>query len=151
MSRFSIVTGGRSLPVSKAGIERLVLPYSEARIESFRLGVGLTAFKTSHEPLNRTEMQTSNQKRVAKLELAERQRLFSEYGAALDLLTMDELQSLVTFAGGPDSSEFLEEELQAICDAEVILPSLRDMRREIALFEEWQIAKSTQITAEGSR
>ena len=151
MSRFSIVTGGRSLPVSKAGIERLVLPYSEARIESFRLGVGLTAFKTSHEPLNRTEMQTSNQKRVAKLELAERQRLFSEYGAALDLLTMDELQEFVTFTGGPDFSEMSDEELEEIANAETILPSLRDMRRDISLFEEWQTAKNTQITAEGGR
>ena len=96
-------------------------------------------------------MQTSNQKRVAKLELAERQRLFSEYGAALDLLTMDELQEFVTFTGGPDFSEMSDEELEEIANAETILPSLRDMRRDISLFEEWQTAKNTQITAEGGR
>jgi len=83
-------------------------------------------------------MQTSNQKRVAKLELVERQRLFSEYNAALRLLTMDELQSLITFAGGPDFSEMAEADLEEFANAETFLPSLRDMRRDISLFEEWQ-------------
>lgn len=83
-------------------------------------------------------MRTSNHKRVAKLELAERQRLFSEYNAALRLLTMDELQSLITFAGGPDFSEMAEAELEEYANAETILPSLRDMRRQIAELARWQ-------------
>lgn len=83
-------------------------------------------------------MQTSNQKRVAKLELVERQRLFSEYNAALRLLTTDDLQSLITFTGGPDFSEMAEAELEEYANAETILPSLRDMRRQIAELARWQ-------------
>lgn len=86
-------------------------------------------------------MQTSNQRRVAKLELAERQRLFSEYKVALDLLTETELESLVAYSGGPDFSEMSEEELREIAEAETILPSLRDLRREVAQFQEWQTAR----------
>lgn len=86
-------------------------------------------------------MQTSNQRRVTKLELAERQRLFSEYKVALDLLTETELESLVAYYGGPDFSQFTEAELEELANAETILPSLRDLRREVAQFQEWQIAR----------
>ena len=86
-------------------------------------------------------MQTSNQRRVTKLELVERQRLFSEYKVALDLLTETELESLVAYSRGPDFSEMSEEELREIAEAETILPSLRDLRREIAQFQEWQTAR----------
>lgn len=89
-------------------------------------------------------MQTSNQKRVAKLEMAERQRLFSEHNAALRLLTVDELQSLITFTGGPDFTEMSDAELEEYANAETFLPSLRDMRRDISLFEEWQTSRGRE-------
>ena len=77
---------------------------------------------------------------MAKLELAERRRLFAEYGQALDALTDAELEAFGTFAGGPDFSQFTDAELEEFANAETILPSLRDLRREIAQFQEWQMA-----------
>ena len=83
-------------------------------------------------------MQTSNQKRVAKLELAERQRLLAEHRRALDALTDDELEAFVASTGGPDFDEMTDEELEAIAYSEPILPSLQDMRRQIAELARWQ-------------
>ena len=75
--------------------------------------------------------------RLNRLELVERQRLLAEHRQALDALTYSELEAFVASTGGPDFDAMTDAELQEFANAETILPSLGELRREIAELEKW--------------